>query len=334
MSHSRTYAPSVGITAEELSQKEFQPLKWILEDFLPEGCFLLSARPKVGKSWLALQISLAVALGKSALGKKATQGKAIYLALEDSHRRLQDRLKKLSPNDYASPNLLLYTEWLSFDNGGLEQLKKLIEDEQPRLVIIDTLAKVKPEQRGPNAYQGDYNSLAPLTLLAGKYRCCIIFITHNRKGKSDFDALEQVSGTLGLTGAVDGALIIDGVRTDKQYKLSLIGRDIPNDDVLAISRISETGGWQVLGNANLVMIRTERREILELLESNPLGLKPKDISDALKKNGGAIRKMLRGMTTSQQIIDNEGVYYHPTHFNHISIVSNNGNAGNNINSYQ
>ena len=326
MSHS-----NIGITAEELSNKEFQPLQWIVDDILPEGCFLLSARPKVGKSWLALQIALAVALGKPTLGKKVAEGKAVYLALEDSQRRLQNRLRMLSPKDYATPNLLLHTEWPAFDHGGLDKLEELIKLERPRLVIIDTLAKVRQTQRSNNVYTEDYKALAPLTAMANKYGCCIVLITHNRKGKSDGDALEQVSGTLGLTGAVDGALIIDGVRTDKQYKLSLIGRDIPNDDELAISRNSN-GEWQILGKANLVMVRSERKVIVDLLQSNPLGLKPKEISEKLKKNPGAIRKMLGSMSDVSQIFGMDGIYYHPDHFTPPSINGNNGNTSGTLHS--
>lgn len=93
-------------------------------------------------------------------------------------------------------------------------MKELIEREKPKLIVIDTLAKVRPAQTNSNVYEQDYKALAPLTELANKHRCCIVVVHHNRKGKSDADALEQISGSLGLVGAVDGALVIDGVRSD------------------------------------------------------------------------------------------------------------------------
>lgn len=316
-----------GITASELSKKTFSPLMWIVQDILPEGCYILSARPKVGKSWLALQVSLAVAFGGRTLGKNVVTGKAIYLALEDNQRRLQSRLELLKPDGYATENLLLYTEWPNFDNQGLENLIDLIIKEEPKLVVIDTLAKVRPPSRNNHAYENDYKTLAPLTAIANQYRLCILIVTHNRKGKSENDALEQVSGTLGLTGAVDGALVIDGIRTDKQYTLSLIGRDIPNDDELAIER-KKNGEWQILGNASQVFISAERKEILDLLYMHPGGLKPKDIADHLDKRSGTVRKLLLNMHAGLQVINDNGLYKHPAPIGIASDDSNVGNSGN------
>jgi hypothetical protein len=312
-----------GITASELAGKVFPPLVWVLPEILPEGCYILSARPKVGKSWLALQISLAVAHGSAALGKQAVHGKAIYLALEDNQRRLQDRLKLLRPQGYATPNLILHTTWKKFDEGGLEDIENLIKRELPKLIVIDTLAKVRPNSRNNHVYENDYKALAPLTALANEHRCCIVVVTHNRKGKSETDALEQISGSLGLSGAVDGALVIDGIRTDKQYKLSLIGRDIPNDDELAISRASN-GEWSILGQAKQVFITAERKEISDLLLAHPKGLKPKEISDILGKKPGTVRKLLLSMTGDQQVIPNHGTYLSPNS----STKSNDGNNSN------
>jgi predicted ATP-dependent serine protease len=285
---------------------------------------LLSARPKVGKSWLSLQISLAVALGESTLGKNVIKGKAIYLALEDNQRRLQSRLDLLKPYGYITDDLLLFTQWPSFDHNGVEELINLILKEEPKLVVIDTLAKVRGASRSSHVYENDYKTLAPLTAIANKYRLCILIVTHNRKGKSENDALEQVSGSLGLTGAVDGALIIDGIRTDKQYKLSLIGRDIPNDDELAIARESN-GEWRILGSASQVFVSEERKAILDLLYMHPNGLKPKDISDLLDKKSGAVRKLLLTMTACLQVVNNNGIY---THTNPIGISTNSSSVGN------
>lgn len=316
-----------GITASELAKKTFNRLMWIVQDILPEGCYLLSARPKVGKSWLSLQVSLAVALGEPTLGKQVTKGKAIYLALEDNERRLQERLQQLRPNGFKTNDLLLYTQWPSFDDGGIEELVDLIVREEPKLVVIDTLAKVRPASRGNHVYEQDYKALAPLTAMASKYRLCILIVTHNRKGKSENDALEQVSGSLGLTGAVDGALVIDGIRTDKQYKMSLIGRDIPNDDELAIE-LKPNGEWQVLGNAKQVFVSEERKAILDLLYLKPQGLKPKEIADLLDKKQGAVRKLLVHMTSNMQVINNNGNYTHPNPIGNSSNCSRIGNLGN------
>jgi hypothetical protein len=322
-----------GITAEELSLKTFPPMKWAIQDILPEGCYLLTARPKVGKSWLALQLCLAVAFGGSIFGKNVVKGKAVYLALEDNQRRLQSRLKQLRPQGFATPDLILHTDWLKFDKGGVEKLIELIEKEKPKLIVIDTLAKVRPESRRNNGvYTEDYQALEPITKVANQYRCTILIVHHNRKGKSESDPIEQVSGSLGLTGAVDGSLVIDGNRSDKMYTLSLIGRDIPNDDALAIAR-QANGEWHLLGQAKAVFISSERKEIAELLKLNPKGLKPKEISDILCKKPEAVRKLLLSMASEQQIINTKGTYTHPNalsigNSSNLDNIGSSGNCGN------
>lgn len=312
---------SGGISAKDLASKVFPPLIWVVQDILPEGCYLLSARPKVGKSWLALQCCIAVAYGSQTLGKKVQAGKAIYLALEDNQRRLQGRLKIMRPQGYSTDNLILHTEWPKLNDGGLEALEKLIISESPRLVVIDTLAKVRPSMgRNSNLYESDYSAVAPLTGLANKYRCCILVVTHNRKGKSDSDALEQISGSLGLSGAVDGALVIDGIRSDKQYKLSLIGRDIPNDDELAISR-QENGEWKILGEATQVFISAERKEITNVLRLHPAGLKPKEIAEIIGKKQPTVRRLLSSMAVDRQVQSSAGTY---------TLISSNSSNNENI----
>jgi hypothetical protein len=316
-----------GITAEELSLKTFPPMKWAIQDILPEGCYLLTARPKVGKSWLALQMCLAVAFGGTVFGKNVVKGKAVYLALEDNPRRLQSRLEQLRPQDYATPDLILHTDWPKFDKGGVEKLIELIEKEQPKLIVIDTFAKVRPSMGNKNVYESDYKALEPITKVANQYRCTILIVHHNRKGKPETDPLEQVSGSLGLSGAVDGVLVIDGNRSDKMYTLSLIGRDISDDDDLAIAR-QQNGEWRLLGDAKTVFISSERKEIAELLKMHPKGLKPKEISDILDKKPTAVRKLLTSMLLDQQVINTKGTYTHP---NALSI-GNSSNCGNTSNS--
>ena len=321
---------SGGISAKELANKQFPPLIWVVKDILPEGCYLLSARPKVGKSWLALQCCLAVAYGSRTLNREVQAGKAIYLALEDNQRRLQARLKIMRPQGYSTDNLILHTEWPKLNDGGLEALEKLIISESPRLVVIDTLAKVRPSMgRNSNLYESDYSAVAPLTGLANKYRCCILVVTHNRKGKSDSDALEQISGSLGLSGAVDGALVIDGIRSDKQYKLSLIGRDIPSDDELAISR-QENGEWLILGDATQVFISAERKEITDVLRLHPTGLRPKEIAEIIGKKQPTVRRLLSSMALDRQVQSSTGTYTlisnHSSDKENIDNSSNTGNS--------
>ena len=321
----RDLAPLDGLTAEELASKTFPPLEWVIKGILPEGSYMLSARPKVGKSWLALQICVGVAYGEPVLDREVKPGIAIYLALEDNHRRLQSRLRKLRPLGYNTPSLHLYTKWRRFNEGGVEDLISLIEELKPRLVVIDTLAKVRPTTGRNNVYESDYAALAPITEVANRYRTTVLIVHHNRKGKAECDPLEQVSGSLGLSGAVDGVLVIDGNRGDAAYTLSLIGRDIPNDEDLAIS-LSD-GRWTLLGAAKSVFVSQERKEICELLLLHPNGLKPKEVSEHTGKRANNVRKLLVSMAKDGQLVNNKGVYSLPAIPS--NDAGNSGGSGNN-----
>jgi hypothetical protein len=135
-------------------------------------------------------------------------------------------------------------------------------------------------------------------------------------------------------------MIIDGNRSDKMYTLSLIGRDIPNDDDLAIAR-QPNGEWRLLGTAKAVFISEERQAITDLLKLHPKGLKPKDIAELLSKKQSTVRKLLASMTAEQQVNNNKGVYTYlsntPTYIEYGSSsnskdIGNSGNSGNTSNS--
>src|SRR5262245_48195323 len=70
------------ITARELQTKQFEPVRIILPELIPEGVTLLAGKPKIGKSWFALDVCVAVAGDRFVLGEvKPVQGAVLYLAL-------------------------------------------------------------------------------------------------------------------------------------------------------------------------------------------------------------------------------------------------------------
>lgn len=214
-------------TAAELQAMQFPPIRWVVPDVLPEGLTILAGKPKLGKSWLALDMALAVANGGSVLGRECEQGAALYLALEDNQRRLQRRLGRVEPHGPWPEALEMHTRWPRFDADGLDRIRTWIKSrEGARLVIVDTLAVVRPAQRAPEtAHSNDYAALRGLHQLASAEGMAVLVIHHLRKSDAE-DALDTVSGSTGLTGAADTTLILTRRESEGGCILYGRGRDL------------------------------------------------------------------------------------------------------------
>jgi RecA-family ATPase len=198
-----------GISARELMAKQFEPIRWIVPGYLPEGLTVLAGAPKLGKSWLALSWMVEVASGSLTMGSiPCEQGNVLGLMLEDNERRLQRRLFQMQLG-ILPERLTLLTEWPTLDEGCCEQIEAWIHAvEKPRLIIVDVFARVRGNRGGRETdYDGDYRQAAMLQSIASRHNLAIVAIHHTRKMVAD-DAFDEVSGTRGLTGAADGALVL------------------------------------------------------------------------------------------------------------------------------
>jgi RecA-family ATPase len=199
------------MTAAQLHRMEFPPISYVVPRLIPEGLSIIAGRPKIGKSWLALDVCIAVAAGRYCLGeRKPAQGDVLYCALEDNPRRLQRRIDKLlSPFSESWPEpLAMVNSWRRLDKGGVNDIGQWIEEaDKPRLVVLDTLAGVKPI-RTQQGYTEDYESLAALHRLANEKSVSILVLHHTRKMEAD-DPVDTVSGTLGLAGCADTVMVLN-----------------------------------------------------------------------------------------------------------------------------
>jgi hypothetical protein len=239
----------------QLQSKSFKALNWIIPQVLPAGAFILAARPKMRKTWLALQLSVAVATGGKFLDWTCSKGESLYLGLEDNERRLKSRIETLHTFDFEIPDLSgfhYFTEG-TFPRGddGCDVLRKWL-DEHPacRLVVIDTFAHFRKLSNERDVYLKDYLAAMPLTRLASEREVCLIIVHHEKKGlasQPSGDFLEDVNGSSGLTGGVDGVISIKGRRgvqeENESRKLMITGRDVPHDYELDMAFDAERGGW-------------------------------------------------------------------------------------------
>jgi len=270
------------ITGADLAAKEFPPIRWAVPGLLPEGYGILGGRPKIGKSWLAYDLALAVASGGYAIGSNdypVDTGTALYLALEDNQRRLQERQKTLLNGAGGPDNLHLTTDWKRLHEGGLDALAQWLEAYQDcRLVIIDTLARVKPRlKRGADAYENDMEIGGQLQAIAHKYHVCLLAVHHTRKSKSETgDFIDELSGSTGITGAPDFVAQLSRGRRENTGILEITGKDIPE---IELALKFENCLWTYLGNATEVKLSGQRLKILEVLREADKAIAPKQIAE-------------------------------------------------------
>ncbi len=294
---------------------ELPPVRWVVPDILPEGLTLMAGKPKLGKSWLALSLALSIAAGGVALGKQPVpQGDVLYLALEDNARRLQARTRQLLASMTEVPDGLDFAlDWPRLTDGGLYCLEEYLKTHpNTRLVVIDTWAKVAPktDTRRCTQYEGDYDALTPLKRLAETYHVSVLAVHHLRKTGAA-DVLDEITGSTGMTGAVDGTLILKRERGQMDATLFVTGRDVEREQELALRFEAETAQWRLLGSAEEVGRTRARQEILALLRSEPEqqeGLRPREIATALEKNYHTTRALLGKMVESGEVTRVGGRY--------------------------
>lgn len=296
-------------SAADLQTQTFPPLKFIVPELVPEGATLLVSRPKLGKSWLVLDIAIAVASGRFTLGSmKPIQGDVLYLALEDGPRRLQRRLTKLLPTfgEKWPPRLKFATECPKADQGGLNDIEQWISTvEAPRLVIVDTLAQFRKAPYGKaQVYTEDYGAIAELQKLASKHSLGIVIVHHDRKMEAD-DVFDTVSGSLGLTGAADTILIMK--RQAGSVTLHVRGRDIEETEK-ALQFDKQACRWSILGAAADVYRSAERNRVLVALQGGQKQAKELML-DAELRNRNAADILLHKMVKDGEIVRAErGLY--------------------------
>lgn len=229
------------ISAKKLYDMKLPPIRFVVDGLLPQGLHVFAGPPKIGKSWLLMQIALAVASGQALWGLATEQGTVLSLCLEDSKSRLQQRLSELTdepPDDYH-----LATFSKSLTDGLCDQLVDFLEGhDDTNLVIIDTLQKVRGSSGDGNLYACDYQDVGMLKRIADEYQIAIVLVHHLRKREAS-DPHEMISGTSGLIGAADGSYVLRKEHAgDREVQLHVRGRDM-EEKVLTLERDDDLNEW-------------------------------------------------------------------------------------------
>lgn len=285
-------------SARDLQHRHFPAMRWAVPNVLPEGLTIFAGVPKVGKSWFALDVARAKADGDAVLGQECERGDVLLLALEDNERRLQDRLRRVTGNDAWPENLSYATEWPRLDEGGVADIAAWIEGAaNPSLVVIDTLAMVKPVPTGrsKSAYDHDVSALKPLHQLASEKRMAIVVVTHTRKAQAD-EPVERVSSTLGLTGVADTIMLLGRGPKEGTGILYARGRDLAEFEIAVKF---ESYRWQVEGDPALVFAGDTQKILIEAIAKG--ATTPKEMEDATGLSGENVRQTLQRMVKQQRV---------------------------------
>ena len=219
------------VSMTELYDTLYPPRTPVVDGFLYGGTYLFVGAPKVGKSFFMGQLAYHIAMGIPLWDYPVRKGTVLYLALEDDYARLQRRLSQMFGIESAD-NLYFATQAKTLKEGLDGELEEFVKQHtDARLIIIDTLQKVREVGGETFSYSNDYEIVTKLKAFSDKYGICLLVVHHTRKMESG-DSFDMISGTNGLLGAADGAFIMQKKkRTDNTAVLDIVGRDQPDQEL-------------------------------------------------------------------------------------------------------
>lgn len=289
----------------ELYENVYDSRPPIVDGLLYAGTYLFVGAPKVGKSFFMAQLAYHVSMGHTLWNYPVKKGTVLYLALEDTQKRLQERLFRMYGTESADN--LHFTIWAKQLGSGLdEQLQRFVnEHPDTKLIIIDTLQKIREAGGDKFSYANDYEIVGKLKQFADKNHICLLLVHHTRKQQAE-DKFDMISGTNGLLGAADGAFLLQKEkRTSDAATLDISGRD-QQDQRLHLRRDADRLIWQFekaetelwkappdpLLEAVAALVTDEqtawRGTPTELVERLDMDIQPNTLSKQLNVNAGRL----------------------------------------------
>ena len=274
-------------TAEDLMQKEIpDPIVFIgVDDELPllvEGTCILSAKPKLGKSWFALSMCLAIASGETFLGYKTRQCSTLYLDLETSESIQKKRLGKVLKGKPVPKKFYLETATDSINNGFLDQLENYLEqDPDLGVIVVDVFTIIRSPAKSikESEYDHAYRDLTPLNQFAQNHHISIILVCHDRKAVDENDPFANILGSTGLQGAATQMVVMFRKKKDDPIHISVKGKTIDGEPQLNVQledaewKVVEAGSSasQEMAKMNAEYQQSDIREaVIKIAENNSL----------------------------------------------------------------
>lgn len=249
------------IDGETLMDMKLPPTKFCVETLLPQGMCILGGASKIGKSWWVLDLCVRIAKGEPMWDLKTTKGTTLYLCLEDTLRRVQNRL--LCITDEVPPNTFFAISAGTLSDGLCEQIREFVKEHPDTVfVAVDTFQIVR-NNNIDTSYANDYDEIRLLKQLADELNICLLLVHHLRK-QGDSDPFNKLTGTTGIVGAVDTAFVLDkSKRNADSATLYCTGRDV-EDRQLELQFSKKDFVWKMLRDSmeNREMLLPKEMELL------------------------------------------------------------------------
>jgi AAA domain len=288
-------------TADELLTAEFPPIQWVVPGVFPEGLTFLAGRPKIGKSLLALQLAHAVSSGGKIFDQAVEQGPVLYLAYEDSARRLQKRMQEQSWP--AHTKAVFCTAWEPLDQGGLVSLQQAMIEEGYGLVIIDTLSRAISGKRDQNSASDMTMVLSTLQRLALDLQASIHIIDHHHKARGESpDPVDNILGSIAKGGVADCVAGLYRERGKSGATLHITGRDLDGDKKLALEWDARLACWKYLGDADEVAKNSVQDAILAAFRFFGGRATTAEVAEHLGKDRGLISREIAELVEKGELI--------------------------------
>lgn len=296
------------MTVAQLLTTTFKPRPHVIEGLLPQGLTLLAGKPKMGKSWLDVDMALSVGTGETCLGHEVKQGSVLLASLEDPADRLQSRIRRLRPNwEHLPETIECHFKWPRFNDGGHDALERWLDrNPQAKLAIFDTWQFVKPARNpSKNIYDEDVAALAPVKRIADERGIAILLPLHLKKGKED-DVFDEVSGSTGITGTADTIMHLARDRGQADAVLTITSR------VMAEAEFAmqfDNGIWTMMGDASEYRHSKEKTAVLGAIKATGRPMTPAEMAVVLEEPREIIKKRMFRMEKDGWLINRGGGKY-------------------------
>jgi len=283
-------------SVNDLLDAKFSEPLWLVPDMVPVGLVSLAGKPKVGKSWLALQLAVAIASGGYFLGNKVEQSPVLYLAYEDSGRRLKTRIEAMDVK--RDTPITFHTDYRLMNAGGIDDLYQEIQSIKSRLNILDTFGRAVGRHEIKD-YSENVNLLSPLQSMAQELGVTILLVDHHGKMALGDDPIVDLIGSIGKSATFDSVMGLYKYQGKAGGKLIVVSRDAEEMD-LAVEWDPGTCSWQAVGDVKSYYQQNVLNAIEQLTMNGQMATTT-SISDYLDSDKGQVSRAISGLINAGKL---------------------------------